>query len=97
MKDGILSTRGMIFEGKVVSAKAKNTCIIEIHYKHPVYKYERFEKRRSKLAVHVPDGIEVKEGDTVQAMECRKISKTKSHVVVSVNGKKVDINARNAS
>jgi len=96
MKEGILSTRGMIFEGKVVSAKAKNTCIIEVQYKQPVYKYERSEKRRSKLAVHVPQGVEVKEGDVVEVMECRKISKTKSHVITSVNGKKVDINARNA-
>lgn len=96
MKEGILSVRGMVFEGKVVSAKAKNTCIIEVQYRQPVYKYERYEKRRSKLAVHVPNGIEVKEGDLIQAMECRKISKTKCHVVISVNGKKVDINARNA-
>ncbi|MFA5246423.1 MAG: 30S ribosomal protein S17 [Candidatus Micrarchaeia archaeon] len=80
----VISTRGMIFAGKVVSTKAPKTAVVAIDYLRKVPKFERVEKRRTKLHVHVPDGMEVKEGDTVKFVECRKLSKTKSHVVTEV-------------
>lgn len=80
----VISTRGMIFQGTVVSRKADKTAVVSIDYLRKVPKFERVEKRRTKLHVHVPDGMEVKEGDKVKFVECRKISKTKSHVVTGV-------------
>ncbi|MFA4946557.1 MAG: 30S ribosomal protein S17 [Candidatus Micrarchaeia archaeon] len=79
---GSLKTRGAILEGVVVSTKPKKTAVIRRDYYQRVPKYERLEKRRGKLSVHVPPCMEVKVGDRITVMECRKISKTKSHVVL---------------
>lgn len=84
---GSLKTRGMAFEGVVTSTKPAKTAVIEIRYVRKVPKYERFEKRRSKISAHVPECMQVEEGETVQVSECRKISKTKAHVVTKVVSK----------
>ena len=79
---GSLRTRGAVFEGRVVSAKTKKTAVIEIPRLQRVRKYERLEKRKSKIHVYVPECMHVREGDMVRVAECRKLSKTKSHVIV---------------
>ncbi|MCK4883691.1 MAG: 30S ribosomal protein S17 [Candidatus Diapherotrites archaeon] len=79
---GTLSVRGSMIEGKVVSAKMKKTAVIEISYLIKNQKYERQERRRSKLKAHVPDCINVNIGDKVLIAECRKLSKTKNFVVM---------------
>jgi small subunit ribosomal protein S17 len=79
---GSLRTRGAVFEGRVVSAKTRKTVVVEIPRLHRVRKYERLEKRKSKLHAYLPDCMKVKEGEMVRVAECRKLSKTKSHVVV---------------
>jgi small subunit ribosomal protein S17 len=85
---GKLSVRGRVFEGIVKSAKAKNTLIIERDYHRFVKKYERFEKRKSRLVAHNPPCMKAKEGDHVIIAECRPLSKTKTFVVVHVSGGK---------
>ena len=82
-KHGHLKTRGRIFEGKVVSTKGRKSAVIEINYYRKVPKYERLEKRKSKIHVYVPACANIKEGDTIRISECRKLSKTKSHVVLA--------------
>ena len=79
-----LSTRGKEFEGLVTSTKAAKTATVMWERRRYVKKYERFERRRSKVAAHVPEGITVKEGDTVRIKETRPISKTKHFVVTQV-------------
>lgn len=79
-----LRIRGAIVEGVVVSTRPKKTAIIQIAYTQSVPKYERLEKRRSRIAVHVPDGMNVQVGQRVQAGETRKISKTKSFLLMKV-------------
>ncbi|MBI5229159.1 30S ribosomal protein S17 [Candidatus Micrarchaeota archaeon] len=81
-RHGHLKIRGAVRTGVVVSTKAKKTAVVEIHYLRKVPKFERLEKRKSKIHAHVPDCIKVREGETVRIGECRKISKTKSHVVI---------------
>lgn len=81
---GSLKLRGNIIKGKVVSAKAPKTVIIERHYLHYLPKYERYEKRHSRIPAYNPDCISAKEGDTVTIVECRPLSKTKHFVVVEV-------------
>ena len=77
-----LSLRGAVLEGTVVSVHGK-TAVVQMNYIHKVRKYERLEKRRRKIHAHVPDGlVALKQGDVVKIAECRKISKTKSHVVI---------------
>ncbi len=79
---GNLKVRGKVFVGKVISAKAHRTAKIEFIRLFPLKKYERFEKRRTRLMVHNPDSINAKEGDIVRVMECRPISKTKNFVII---------------
>ncbi len=76
-----LSARGIVREGVVVSTRPKKTAIVRLDYASSVPKYDRLEKRKSRIAVHVPEGIEVKAGDKVRFAECRKVSKTKAHVL----------------
>lgn len=74
--------RGGQFTGKVVSTKMEKTATVRWEYAEKVPKYERKERRNTKISVHVPDDIEVQEGDTVKVGETRPISKTKSHVII---------------
>lgn len=86
---GRLPVRGRVFKGMVRSAKSKNTVIVEWGYHRFVKKYERFEKRKSRVVAYNPPCMKAKEGDTVTIAECRPLSKTKSFVVVNVaRGKK---------
>ncbi len=93
---GKLPVRGRVFRGKVVSDKAEKTVIVQWDYLIKKPKYERFERRRSKVAAYNPPCISASIGDTVMIAECRPLSKTKKFVVVSILKKgtpveKVDI------
>ena len=77
-----IRVRGKVLVGKVISAKAYRTAKIEFARLFPLKKYERFEKRRTRLLVHNPDSISAKEGDVVKIMECRPISKRKNFVII---------------
>jgi small subunit ribosomal protein S17 len=81
---GTLPVRGQVVDGKVVSAKAQRTATIEKEYLHMIPKYERYERRRSRIVAYKPDCIDVKNGDFVRIAECRPLSKTKHFVVVEV-------------
>ena len=76
--------RGRIFEGKVIRAKTAKTITVEWPRKHYLSKYERFEKRRSKVKAHNAPCINAKEGDMVRIAECRPLSKSKNFVVLEV-------------
>ena len=79
---GTIRLRGRILTGIVVSTKMHNTIIIQRDSNFYVKKYERYERRRSRLSAHSPNCIELKVGDEVRVSECRRISKTVSFVVV---------------
>lgn len=79
---GSLKLRGQIIEGKVLSDKMSRTVVVLREYYHYLKKFERYEKRRSKIHAHNPDCVAAKAGDRVKIMECRPISKGKSFVVV---------------
>jgi len=81
---GTLPIRGKVMEGKVVSAKAQKSVIIERQYFHYLPKFERYERRHSRIAAYIPECIAAKEGDVVKIAECRPLSKTKHFVVVEV-------------
>lgn len=81
---GHLKVRGRIFEGVVISAKRKATVTVKRDYLKYLKKYERYEKRSSKLHAHNPSCIDAKEGDFVKIAETRPLSKTKKFVVVEV-------------
>ena len=83
---GSLSVRGRQFTGIVVSTKMRKTAVIEFNRLHFLKKYERYEKRRTKLKIHNPECINAKDGDIVRVMECRPLSKTKNFVVIEKLG-----------
>ncbi len=80
---GKLSIRGRVFEGIVKSDRAAKTVVIVRHYHRYVPKYERYERKRSKLVAYNPACIKAKKGDKVIIAECRRLSKTKHFVVVA--------------
>lgn len=79
---GKLSVRGQIINGIVVSSKMDKTAIIQKEIKRFIPKYERYEKRTHRYAVHNPPCLNVQRGDLVKIMECRPLSKSKSFVVI---------------
>ena len=86
-KESGLSLRGRIFVGTVISSKMQKTVTVEWERKNYMKKYERYEKRRSRVKAHNPDSINAQEGDIVKIMECRPLSKTKNFVVIKILGK----------
>jgi small subunit ribosomal protein S17 len=81
---GSLSVRGQVFDCTVVSDKMVNTVVVKREFEKRVGKFERFEKRRSKIHAHNPPCINAKAGERVRIAECRPLSKTKSYVIVEV-------------
>ncbi len=74
--------RGGTFTGTVVSTKMQKSATVRWEYTQEIPKYERKERRNTKISVHVPENMEIEEGDTVRVGETRPISKTKSHIVM---------------
>ena len=82
--DGTLSVRGQVLDGEVVSSKMDKTVVVQREYLKRNIKFDRYEKRRSKIHAHNPPCINAKEGDKVVVAECRPLSKTKTFVIVEV-------------
>jgi len=83
---GHLKVRGQIIEGVVISDKMNRTVTVKREYLYYLKKYERYEKRTSKIHAHNPPCIDAKVGDRVKIMECRPLSKTVSFVVIEKVG-----------
>ena len=79
---------GRSLKGEVVSTKAHKTASIVIKRQYFLKKYERYEKRRTKIQVHNPPCINAKAGDIVKIKESRPLSKTKHFIIIEVIGKK---------
>ena len=76
-----LIPRGMALVGKVVSTRRRKTVTVMRELIRKVGKYKRYAREVSKVHAHVPEGVDIKEGDIVEIRETRKISKTKNFVV----------------
>ncbi|HXG73209.1 MAG TPA: 30S ribosomal protein S17 [Candidatus Nitrosotenuis sp.] len=79
-----LSVRGKLFEGKVVSAKNKNTVVIQRESPLYITKTKRYARSKSTIHAYKSSKLEIKEGTVVVAAECRPIAKSVSFVVVEV-------------
>jgi small subunit ribosomal protein S17 len=79
---GHLKVRGRLLFGRAVSTAGKSFVVVQMEYLHNVRKYNREERRRSRISAHVPPCVIVQEGDRVTIGECRPLSKTISFVVV---------------
>lgn len=76
---------GKVLEGKVVSAKMKNTVVVAVNrfVKHP--KYHKYMQITKRYKAH-DEGNTKKEGEMVTIVECNPMSKDK-HFKVMENGK----------
>lgn len=81
---GSIKLHGRVFVGKVVKNVFQKTTTIEWPRRIYVPKYERYEKRRTRVKAHVPDCLNVKFGDEVKIMETRPLSKTKNFVLIEI-------------
>ena len=74
--------RGNLFTGKVTKISSPKTARIEFIRLFYLHKYERFEKRSTRIHVHSTPCIDIKVGDQVKVMETRPISKIKNFVII---------------
>ncbi len=79
--------RGREFEGVVVSVSPQKTASVEWAWIKFIPKYERYEKKRTKISVHNSPCINAKKGDKVLIKECRPLSKTKKFAIIKITGK----------
>jgi small subunit ribosomal protein S17 len=78
-----LKLRGRIFEGTVIK-KLKGRVTIAFEHSFFIPKYERYEKRQTKIHARLPQCLdkEISVGDYIQIEECRTLSKI-IHAVVT--------------
>ena len=81
---GNMTIHGRTFKGTVIKRGSHRTVTVEWPRTYFIRKYERYEKRRSRVKAHNPDSINAQVGDVVTIVETRPISKTKKFVVVRV-------------
>ncbi|MCX6711809.1 MAG: 30S ribosomal protein S17 [Candidatus Woesearchaeota archaeon] len=79
---GSISIRGRSFKGKIIKNDLHKTVTIEFPRQFYLSKYERYEKRRSRIKAHNSLCINAQIGDIVKIMETKPISKTKNFVVI---------------
>lgn len=76
-------TSRKVREGIVVSSKMENTAVVEVTYRkpHPQYKKTLIQSKKFKAQ---NDNNDAQEGDKVQIMETRPLSKTKRWRVIQI-------------
>jgi len=79
---GSLKVRGQIIKGRVVSDRMRKTAVVQRDYRRYLKKFERYEKRKSRILAHNPSCIDAVIGDEVTIMECRPLSKSKTFVII---------------
>lgn len=79
-----ISTRGRTFKGTVVRDKMSKTVSVEWERSKYIPKYERYEKKKSRVKAHNPENINAKQGDEVEIKETRPLSKTKNFIVTKI-------------
>lgn len=79
---GSLRLHGRTFIGTVLAARSAKTATVGWERRYPIPKYERYERRYTKLHAHNPSCINAQEGDIVTLAETRPLSKTKHFVII---------------
>ena len=79
---GTLPVRGRVFVGNVKAASVGKLAVIEWTRYHYITKYQRYERRNTRIVAYNPLCINAKANERIKIAECRPLSKTKSFVVV---------------
>ena len=90
----VVSIRGKILKGIVISTKMQRTIIVRRDYLHYVPKYNRYEKRHRNLPAHCSPALNVKVGDIALIGECRPLTKTVHFNVLKITPHEVIGNVR---
>jgi small subunit ribosomal protein S17 len=69
--------------GTVVSTKMSKTAVVQVDRRQRHRLYQKTMKRSKKYLAH--DEVGVKEGDVVNIVECRPISKRKKWKIIKPN------------
>ncbi len=77
----IKQNNGKILKGTIVSAKMKDTVVISIDSFKKHEKYQKYMKKQNKIMAH-DEGNKHKEGEVVEIIETRPISKNKHFKVL---------------
>lgn len=88
---GHIKIRGKLIEGVVIRKKAQKTATVQIERTTFNRKYERYLKKRTNYSVHCPECMDIAVGDVVVVGETKKISKTKSFVILKKVGMQKNI------
>lgn len=83
MKDKLL-THGRTFHGRVIADRMQKTVTVEWDRRKYLPKFERYEKRRTRVKAHNPEHVNAKVGQKVEIKETRPISKTKNFIVTKI-------------
>jgi len=94
---GDTKVRGRTFTGIVTRSKSQKTATVSWERMYYLPKYGRYERRKTKIQVHNPPCINAAEGEIVNIMECRPLSKTKHFIIVQKLGKKEEIRGEDAT
>lgn len=78
---GNTKLRGKVFIAEVIKDTNKRSVVVQWSYNKFVPKYERYERRHTRITVHNPECIAAKKGDMVKVAECKPLSKTKHFVI----------------
>ena len=78
---GHLKARGRIFEG-YVTRKFPTRVAVEFERSVYVQKYERYEKKKTRIHARLPKCMEVEVGDYIKIRECKPLSKIIHFVVI---------------
>jgi small subunit ribosomal protein S17 len=68
-------------KGKVVSAKMEQTLVVAVESLKTHSKYLKKYRSTKKYKVHNPEK-KYQEGDTVEFVQCKPVSKDKRHIVI---------------
>ena len=79
-----ITPRGRILIGELIKKDISKTATVKVEHAHFIKKYERYEKRMSKIRVHNPESINAQIGDIVRIQETRPISKTKHFIITEI-------------
>jgi len=77
-----INPRGRILVGKIIKKDVSKTATVLVEHSHFIKKYERYEKRLSKIHVHNEMNAQI--GDMVKIQETRPISKTKNFIITEI-------------
>ena len=84
---GSAKTRGRGFTGMVLSDKMSKTAVVGWSRRFFVKKFERHERRTSRINAHNPACMNARKGDVVRIAETRPLSKTKHFTITEILGK----------